>query len=52
MATAEDIFYLYERNSTHYSNCSKNGKKDVCPTYNFDECFSTSVSQLHTLIEI
>ena len=39
MATAEDIFYLYERNSTHYSNCSKNGKKDVCPTYNFDECF-------------
>jgi hypothetical protein len=36
MATAEDVFHLYERNLNYYTKCSN---IDLCPTKNCDECY-------------
>ena len=39
MSTAEDVFYLYERNSSYYHNCNKQGKIDECPDNFSNECY-------------
>jgi len=39
MATAEDVFYLYERNSSYYHNCNKQGKINECPDNWQNECY-------------
>jgi len=39
MSTAEDVFYLYERNSRHYHNCSQNDNLDNCNDSFDNECF-------------
>ena len=39
MATAEDVFYLYERNSSYYHSCKQQGKIDLCPDNWSNECF-------------
>ena len=36
MATAEDVFYLYERNSTYYHRCKKMSE---CPDNWLNECY-------------
>jgi len=35
MSTAEDVFYLYERNLTHYTTCSS---LNLCPNNYCNEC--------------
>ena len=30
MSTAEDVFYLYERNSRHYHDCRQNDQLNSC----------------------
>jgi hypothetical protein len=39
MATAEDVFYLYERNSTYYYNCNALRRMSECPDCWGNECF-------------
>jgi hypothetical protein len=39
MATAEDVYYLYERNSFYHNNCSKQGRIHNCPTLWLHECY-------------
>ena len=39
MTTAEDVFWLYERNSKIYHNCKIADKIDTCPTYFNNTCF-------------
>lgn len=38
MTTCEDVFYLYERNSTYYYDCKKQGKFDKCPNKFLNKC--------------
>lgn len=42
MATAEDVLYLYERNSSYYFNCYQKGKIEECPNFWCNECFCFS----------
>lgn len=35
----EDVYWLYERNSTYYHNCNKQGLIDKCPDQVDGECF-------------
>lgn len=39
MSTAEDVFCLYERNSSYYFDCSKMGKIDECPDCYKNMCY-------------
>ncbi len=39
MTTAEDVFWIYERNSTHYYNCVKQGKIETCTTKWNNNCY-------------
>ena len=39
MTTAEDVFYLYERNSSYYHNCSQQGKMNTCPDNWNNQCY-------------
>ena len=39
MTTAEDVFYLYERNNTYYHNCNISGTINDCPDNWSNECF-------------
>ena len=39
MSTAEDVFYLYERNSRYYHDCVQNGNLDNCRDCWSNECF-------------
>lgn len=39
MSTAEDVFYLYERNSRYYHDCSQNGNLDTCKDCWSNECY-------------
>ena len=39
MSTAEDVFYLYERNSSHYHNCNKIDRLEICEECASDGCY-------------
>ncbi len=39
MSTAEDVFYLYERNSRVYHDCKKNKKLNECDEYFDNDCY-------------
>lgn len=39
MSTAEDVFYLYERNSSHYYNCHETGNIENCNYGYTKECY-------------
>ena len=39
MSTAEDVFYLYERNSRFYHDCNLKNDIENCPDYWSDECY-------------
>lgn len=39
MSTAEDVFYLYERNSRYYHDCSKNDNLEMCSDCSSDRCY-------------
>jgi hypothetical protein len=39
MSTAEDVFYLYERNSRYYYDCSQNGNIENCNDCWSNECY-------------
>jgi Ring finger domain len=39
MTTAEDVFYLYERNFNHYTDCKKQQKLTTCTDSWANECF-------------
>ena len=39
MTTAEDVFYLYERNSRLYYDCNDSLKTDKCNDFANDECY-------------
>lgn len=38
MTTLEDVYWLYDRNSSYYYDCNKLGKIDRCPDKMDDEC--------------
>lgn len=45
MSTAEDVFYLYERNSSYYYNCKNKNTFPICKSIyntNNNECFCES----------
>jgi hypothetical protein len=42
MTTVDDVFYLYERNSSYYYNCGKQGKINECPDMWCNECYCIS----------
>jgi hypothetical protein len=39
MTTAEDVFYLYERNLLYYTDCRKNGKRKCEVLENDNDCY-------------
>jgi hypothetical protein len=39
MSTAEDVFWLYERNKNYYANCANIGKMDTCPEKVDEKCY-------------
>lgn len=39
MSTAEDVFYLYERNSRYYHDCKFKNSIEKCEDYSNNECY-------------
>lgn len=39
MSTAEDVFWLYERNKNYYCNCANFGKLNSCPENIHGKCY-------------
>jgi hypothetical protein len=39
MSTVEDVFYLYERNSKYYFDCSQQNKLEECQNSYCNECY-------------
>lgn len=46
MATAEDVFSLYERNSSYYYKCNQRGKMTECPNNWLGECYCYTKQQV------
>ena len=44
--TAEDVFYLYERNSNYYYDCFQQGQIEKCVTKYNNECYCSYEKQI------